>query len=168
MKTKSILNISIKEICENAGVSRSTFYMYYKDQYDLLGQLEEEILDEFDHLIQRHSPAGAMLPAKDLTVLIEAVLRYIVNNSNSIQVFLSENGESGFQRKFARYLTNHIRQFQNTQSGTVVDERTLKYYSVFIRDGAIAIIQEWLKSGMDLNVHEMAKVFVNPIRSLLG
>jgi AcrR family transcriptional regulator len=168
MKEKSILEISIKEICEIAGISRSTFYTYYRDQYDLLGQMEEEILVEFDKLIKKHSPVGAMLPAKELIMLIEAVLRYIAGNSNSIQVFLSENGESGFQKKFARYFTGHMRRFKYTPGGVLADRRILKYHSVFIRDGCIAIIQEWLKNGMDLNVRDMARLFAKLVLDMLG
>jgi AraC-like DNA-binding protein len=168
MKEKSILDISIKEICENAGLSRSTFYAYYQDQYDLLGQMEEEILVEFDTLIQKYSPAGTMLPAKELVALIEAILQHIAGNSNSIQVFLSENGESGFQRKFVKYFTGLMQQFKYTQGSTLDNKRILKYHSVFIRDGCIAIIQEWLKSGMDISVRDMAKLLVKPIRILLG
>jgi AcrR family transcriptional regulator len=33
MKTKAISDISIKEICAAADISRSTFYAHYKDQY---------------------------------------------------------------------------------------------------------------------------------------
>jgi AcrR family transcriptional regulator len=168
MKEKSILEISIKEICEIAGISRSTFYTYYQDQYDLLGQMEEEILVEFDNLIKKYSPIGAMLPTKELLMLIEAVLQYIASNSNSIQVFLSENGESGFQKKFARYFTGRMRRFKYTQGGMLADKRVLKYHSVFIRDGCIAIIQEWLKSDMDINVRDMAKLFAKLVLDILG
>jgi AcrR family transcriptional regulator len=168
MKLKSILDISIKEICETAGVSRSTFYAYYKDQFDLLGQMEEEILVEFDKLIQKYSPAGAMLPAKELLMLIEAVLYYIAGNSNSIQVLLSENGESDFQKKFARYFTGHMRQLKYIPSGTLADKRIMNYRSVFFRDGCIAMLQEWLKSGMDMSIRDMAKLFTKLIRAALG
>ena len=168
MKLKSILDISIKEICEAAGLSRSTFYAYYKDQYDLLGQMEEDILVEFDKLIGKYSPSGAMLPAKELLLLIEAVLSYIAGNSNSIQVLLSENGESDFQKKFARYFTGHMRQFKIIPGGTPADERIMDYRSVFFRDGCIAMLQEWLKSGMDMSIHDMAKMFTRLIRTVLG
>jgi AcrR family transcriptional regulator len=50
MKEKSILDITIKEICEVAGLSSSTFYTYYNDQYDLLRQMEEEMLVETDKI----------------------------------------------------------------------------------------------------------------------
>ena len=167
MKVKSILDISIKEICEAAGVSRSTFYAYYKDQYDLLGQMEEEILVEFDKLIEKYSPAGTMLPAKDLLLLIEAVLSYIAGNSNSIQALLSENGERDFQKKFARYFTGHMRQFKIIPGGTPFDEQVMNYRSVFFRDGCIAMLQGWLKSGMDMGIRDMARLFTRLIRSVL-
>ncbi len=43
---KPIEKISIKEITELAGYNRGTFYLYYNDVYDLLHQIEEEILGE--------------------------------------------------------------------------------------------------------------------------
>jgi AcrR family transcriptional regulator len=44
MKDKPITKITIKELCENADVNRTTFYAHYRDQYDLLQQIEEETL----------------------------------------------------------------------------------------------------------------------------
>ena len=41
MKTRSILNIAVKDICDLADISRSTFYDHYKDQFDLLRQIED-------------------------------------------------------------------------------------------------------------------------------
>jgi AcrR family transcriptional regulator len=159
MKTKSILDISIKEICENAGVSRSTFYTYSKEQYDLLEQMEDEILAEVGKLVEKHSPTGSLLPAKELITMMEAILQYIINNGKSIQVFLSKNGERDFQRKFARYFTGLMQQLKIPPDSIVADKRILNYYSVFIRDGCIAIVQEWIKNGIDITIHDMAKLF---------
>jgi hypothetical protein len=80
------------------------FYTYYKDQYDLLGQTEEETLVEFDNLIQKYSPAGTMLPLKELVVPMEVILCHIASNSNSIQMFLSENGKNDFQKNLSDIL----------------------------------------------------------------
>jgi hypothetical protein len=40
------------------------------------------------------------------------------------------------------------------------DERTLKYASVFLADGAIGLVQEWLKNNMDIPLPEMVKMMV--------
>jgi AcrR family transcriptional regulator len=168
MKEKSILNISIREICEKAGLSRSTFYTYYKDQYELLEQMEEETFVELDRVIKKYNPSGALLAARELTALLEDVLRYVAGNYHSIQVFLSENGESGFQRKIAKFLADHIRQFRDTgQSKTIPDEKTLNYCSAFMRDGCVVIIQEWLKNGMDMGISDMAKLLARLVRGVL-
>jgi AcrR family transcriptional regulator len=168
MKTKSILNISIREICDLAGVSRTTFYAYCKDQYDLLGQMEEEILVEIDNLIDKYSPAGKILPAKEFIVAMEAILQYIVSGNESIQVLLSENGESSFQKRFARYFTGLMRRFKSTPDSILADDRIPNYHSVFIRDGCTAVIQEWFKSGMNMSVRDMAKLLTKLIRGVLA
>ena len=43
MKIKSIHLISIKEICEEADVNRSTFYRHYDTQYELYDEIVNEI-----------------------------------------------------------------------------------------------------------------------------
>ena len=48
---KPIEKISIKEITELAGYNRGTFYLYYNDVYDLLHQIEEEILGKITDVL---------------------------------------------------------------------------------------------------------------------
>ena len=42
--TKEIQNISIRELTDYADIHRATFYMHYKDIYDLYEQLEDTII----------------------------------------------------------------------------------------------------------------------------
>jgi len=46
LKEKSISTITVKEICKEADINRSTFYAHYSDQYDLLEKIEEEIIED--------------------------------------------------------------------------------------------------------------------------
>lgn len=46
---KPIQSISIKELCELAGINRGTFYAHYQDIYDLRQKIE----DEMYHDVQR-------------------------------------------------------------------------------------------------------------------
>ena len=45
LNEKSIYKITIRELCEVAGINRSTFYRYYENQFSLLGEMEGEIVD---------------------------------------------------------------------------------------------------------------------------
>ena len=41
---KPLEKITVRELCREAPVNRSTFYAYYKDVYDLSEQLENELV----------------------------------------------------------------------------------------------------------------------------
>ena len=42
LRVKPVQSISIKELCEKAGVNRGTFYAHYASVHDLLMQMEDE------------------------------------------------------------------------------------------------------------------------------
>lgn len=44
-KTKPVDKITVKELAERAGHNRVTFYQYFRDAYDVLESLENELLD---------------------------------------------------------------------------------------------------------------------------
>ena len=44
LNEKSFDKITVKELCERADVNRGTFYVHYKDQQDLLHQIQKDFL----------------------------------------------------------------------------------------------------------------------------
>ena len=46
-KNRSFTYITVKEICEAAGVNRSTFYLHYETMADLLSESAQYIIDRF-------------------------------------------------------------------------------------------------------------------------
>jgi AcrR family transcriptional regulator len=51
MQEKSIKEITVQELVDLVDINRSTFYLHYKDIYDLVEQLEQEVFDSFKDLI---------------------------------------------------------------------------------------------------------------------
>ena len=156
MKTKSILSISIKDICELADISRSTFYAHYKDQYDLLRQIEEETLAYFEDMLDRYKDKHSK---KETAQMVEEMLTYMANNGNSIQVLLSENGDLRFQKKLFQHFTNHnlVTKYLTERQQ---DNESMAYYSVFIVHGSIGLVQHWLKTNMSIPVPQLAKILL--------
>jgi len=154
MKTKSILKISIKDICELADISRSTFYAHYKDQYDLLRQIEEETLAYFEDMLDRYKDKHGK---KETLQMLEEMLTFIANNFNSIQVLLSENGDLTYQKKLFQHFTNHnlVTKYLTERQHS---SETMAYYSVYIVHGSIGLVQHWLKTNMSLPVPVLAKM----------
>jgi len=154
MKTKPILSVSIKDICELADISRSTFYAHYKDQYDLLRQIEEETLAYLEDNLNRYKDKHTK---KETTQMLEEILAYIANNHNSIQVLLSENGDIAFQKKLFQHFATHnlVTKYLSEKQQ---DNGTMAHYSVFVVHGAIGMVQYWLKNNMPIPVPELAKL----------
>ncbi|WP_455718400.1 TetR/AcrR family transcriptional regulator, partial [Anaerosporobacter sp.] len=46
LQEKEIHQITVTDICNKADINRGTFYTHYKDAYDLLQSLEDELFDQ--------------------------------------------------------------------------------------------------------------------------
>lgn len=44
MQNKNVQKITVSEVVRKADISRATFYLHYSDIFDLLGQIEEDII----------------------------------------------------------------------------------------------------------------------------
>ena len=48
---KPIQNITVRELCEKAQVNRGTFYLHYKDIYDLMESIETQMTQELGDVL---------------------------------------------------------------------------------------------------------------------
>jgi len=156
MKEKSILGVSVKDICDLADISRSTFYDHYKDQYDLLKQIEDETLAYFEDMLNNYKDKQTK---KETSQMVEEMLTYIANNGNTIHVLLSENGDLGFQKKLLYHFIMH-NQITKYFSENQQSKETMPYYSVFLVHGSIGLIQHWLKDNMTMPIPQLAKMLM--------
>ena len=163
MVTKPILNIKVQEICNRAGVSRSTFYTYYNDQYDLLKQIEEQTFIGLENIAENYrkefkKKGNIKISSIDIEEVMQGFLKYIAENNDSIQVLLSENGDYMFQKHFFHYNIANLREYREASGKSVIDDETLNCYSLFMVGGFLALIQDWLKNGMKIPLQKMAKI----------
>ena len=79
---KDLSSITVRELTELADVNRGTFYTHYKDLYDMLEQMENEMFQELeDRAIARlagliNSPGAEAVTPDQADDCIEAILRH--------------------------------------------------------------------------------------------
>lgn len=153
MQTQPVSAVSIKELCALADINRSTFYAHYSDAYEILRELEDAALETLGQIQSRI----ILLNGKSAMVqLLEEALQFIIDNKNWIQVLLSEQGDIQFQRKLFSFIQqNDFVKFKRTEEA---DECTKEYYLVYALNGSIALIQHWMKNGMDIPKATMARM----------
>ena len=101
LRVKPVQSISIKELCEKAGVNRGTFYAHYTDLYDMLEQMESELLSEFRAVLDRHTSEEL---TRDLSPLLSDVFCFVEKNRALMPVFLSQQTADWFLRRFSQVI----------------------------------------------------------------
>jgi AcrR family transcriptional regulator len=150
---KPIQSISIKELCEQAGINRGTFYAHYTDIYDLLHSIEDEMLADFDKALQ------PLLTAEDRhlhPVEISAeIFQCLKDNADLCTVTLGDYGD----KDFAVRLINIGRERCAEVYGRYFRQATpqqIDYFYAFVSAGCIGLLRRWLDDGMVLSAREMA------------
>ena len=71
MDEKDVKDISVKELSDLADINRGTFYLHYSDVYDMLGQIEESLFQEFNDILERDLAINGIGPVISKPVLLD-------------------------------------------------------------------------------------------------
>lgn len=155
LKHTPLSKITIKEICEGADINRATFYAHYKDQYDLLKQLEDEILNDINQYLNNFDYNN-----KESThiEMIDNIIIYIAENAEIFDLFLNSMGDIEFQQELIYIIGN---QHFSTLPGTkALSKEDMDYMFCFLASGAVGVIKRWLKSGMKKSTKDLAELIL--------
>lgn len=148
MHSKPISKITIKEICENADINRSTFYLYYTDQYALLNDIENELLlHAQNHWEKIASDYGSIQ-------YLQALLAYIKDNADIFRTLLCRQESLTFQERFIEAL------FKSLKLNLVLNcsECVSSYVYNFLIMGCLSIIKKWIESDFDMSCKDMSNL----------
>ena len=157
LKQKPIQSISIKELCESAGINRGTFYSHYSDIYDLLKQIEEDMMNDlFDALKPLLELDSDLTPVK----ISASIFQCLKDNADLCIVTLGPYGDKEFASKLInigreKYVESYIRYFKNATP------KQLEFYYAFVSSGCIGLLEKWLDEGMISSAEEMANMAEN-------
>lgn len=165
LEKKDFEYISIKEICEKAGVNRSTFYLHYDNISDLLSEsirfMNEQFLSYFQSENVEIITKLKSCPMKEL-ILVEPkyllpYLTYIKEHRRLFQTAVSKavsmSLEETYQRMF-RHVFNPIMERFNFP----VSERS--YVMAFYINGIIAVIMEWVKDDCCDTIEQITDIII--------
>lgn len=169
MIEKGFDKISIKDLTEEADINRATFYLHYKDKYDMLEQCENKILTEINEVIDniaKKNPNNFILPSdkEKLLPVFTFVYSYIKENADFMKVILGPNGDLSFQTKLKNFIEGWL--LKNISINHEIDKIPIKYIFTFASSAQLGIIQKWLKSGMEETPQELASIVSDVIGSV--
>lgn len=152
-----ISSVSVKELCERADINRSTFYAHYKDPYDLLYQIEKEVLNKVRNYLQAQNfAADAPLPQQMMT----SILVYAKENRDLFMVLLGENSDFLFNEDILS-LTPVI----SEQYHLPFKKNIKEYMEAFGLAGSVSVFQKWLKDGAKESPDEISGLIVQLLQN---
>lgn len=143
MKTKSIKSITVRELADEVDINRSTFYLHYKDIFDMVEKIENDLaanlISTLEELNNSHITQNILLD------FLEDTFETLYTNSELCAVLLSSNGDISFQQKLRNIIDSKTFEIVNTYlSGKATKDETLLITS-FIISGILGIIATWLQ-----------------------
>ncbi|WP_018751981.1 TetR/AcrR family transcriptional regulator [Paenibacillus sanguinis] len=149
LRDRNISKISVKELCNSADINRSTFYLHYANVYELLSQVEKEIIDNTHEYL-------AKIEAHDHDIrYILAFLDYIKKNDELFTIMLFKTNEPV---SFAQRLINEVLLNIDSYLQLSVPEKVKPYTYAYLVNGCLAIIQEWIRENYSLSSNEVAQL----------
>lgn len=146
MQKKPFSEITIKEICEQADLNRTTFYLHYADQFALLSDVENEVYQKTLEYLQN------VRPTADAPGMIDLFLQYIQGNASLFRILFFDAGSEGFRSRFIQNMLGSLR--VNIPLSCSAEEEP--YILCFLMQGSVHMIMEWINRDFDMDSKQLA------------
>lgn len=168
LKVKDLEYITVKEICEKAGVNRSTFYLHYENIADLVNEAIETVNQRFMSYFADTKGIEEELNHTDLSNLVLITrdylypyLRFVSENKDLYRAAFRNPKEMQANVKYG-YIKKYIIEPILKRFG--VPDAYWRYYIAYYIDGTMAIIKEWLETDCSDSVEMIAAVIEECVR----
>lgn len=163
LEEKDLEYITVKEICHQAGVNRSTFYLHYETIADLVNETLEMINRRFlSYFPQQEEDVLGNMDSRERKGLVLVTREYLLPYLRFIQdnkkVYRAAFRNPSSMQAHVRYgeLKQHI-------LGPILERFEIPashrpYYMAYYVEGIIAIVKEWLRQDCADEVEMIAGI----------
>lgn len=150
---KGVEKITVSEICQACGVSRSTFYQHFDDKYNLLENIENDILRDLKNL-NLTMPNIKIKNTDAAMPLWEETATYISNNRHYIRPLICSHGDALFVHKWKSLIREEIKRRLVTDKV----EGNLDMISYVMATASIGLYEYWFQYEPELSPRRIAEI----------
>lgn len=170
LENKEFADISIMDICQKAGVNRSTFYAHYDNTYDLLKQTFEGIIANFQSECDFDNPVDLSdirnLSKEDLNFAspkyLLPYLKYIQKHKRLFKIY-AKNAHVFKASEMDDYMIENIFVPILAKYG-VTDKKLIRYMQKYFLKGIDAIINEWVRNDCEDDILFICEIITYCVR----
>ena len=149
LKEKPVEKITIKDIVEDCGINRNTFYYHFED----IPSLMEEILrEETERVLGKHLGADSWEEG------FIAAVEFALDNKRSVFHLYNSAKREVFEQYLNQIGRDVIGRFVDQQAeGLSVNEEDKRLLTTFYCSALTGLVVEWLGTGMKYDAREMIR-----------
>ena len=151
LKHTPIERITVSSICRLADINRSTFYVHYRDAFDLLGRIEEEF---FETIAQTLSATKVVLPSVEVLAPLYTV---VLDNRDLCEAVFRRQGNRDFLQRIG-YIQRETTLSSWTDKAVDFDQDLVHYLYAFSSYVNIGILEQWILGGFRETPKELARI----------
>ena len=148
LKDKDIYHISIRELCDKADVNRTTFYKYYGSQFDLLTDMENDLLLFISKILENNDG--------DTVRVIAAACEYLEDNLEFARLIINNNIDPTFANKLFSMDAIKASSFRRPYADKGAAEQ--EYIYNFFTYGVFRMVCIWLNKDERESPREFAEL----------
>lgn len=156
LENRSIQDITVRELCDAAGVNRTTFYNHYDGVYEVLGEIEENFLMQ---LAGEGDPTHGQF---ELPQHIERLCEKLLKNKDIALLLLTNNADPNFSAKLMKLQACGPVWSETAGSYSQAEYELL---AQFISGGAYTMVCHWLESGCQQSPKQIAALLTRVIQN---
>lgn len=153
MEETSFFEISVTSFVKYAGISRSTFYLYFSSMYDVLEKIETDFIDG----LLPETEIGRSIKEKrkkEFDINIITKTEYIRENKKLLRVLTSDKGDPAFM---ARLITRSKRILRNSlRAEDQFDEQQRKLLAEYISAGQMQALKWWVRHDEEMDIYSLS------------
>ena len=159
LQEKQINEITVKELTDLADMNRGTFYLYYKDIFDMLEKIEDGLFESLDEIVSLHEHDDV---ARQTAPILLDLFHFIEDNQEMCRVLLSPHGDMNFLHKLNQVVREKCLQMWPNEEDK--KDATFEYHYSFVVYGCVGVFRAWLNGNCQEPAEKMAEMADGMIR----
>lgn len=152
LATKDINDITIKNIADVADVDRKTVYNYYNGTYEILNEIENEMVASINETVKSINLDGT----PNQHFLIFKKISEVVNaNMEFYSVLMKLNYDSQLIKKLISLFSEYAKKLLS--QAKLPNGVTVEYASIFIASGVLNTYYQWFNSDKTVSLDDLSK-----------
>lgn len=158
LEEKEFEEINVMELCERAGVNRSTFYSHYNNTRELL----EEVHIIFNEELNKSYNAENQITRQNTALVLEDELVYYLEFIQAHRTFFKSYMDhlGNFKRDEFYTSVKNTALIPMLKRKNITDETTINFVSQFYLQGIAAIIKDWIYNDCAEDITYIAETII--------